>query len=169
MCQPQRVIANKGKDMTELSVGSLAPDFALPRDGGGAVALKDFAGKAVVVYFYPQDDTTSCTAEAIDFSALLPRFEAAGAVVVGISPDMPTRHDRFKAKHGLNLILGSDESRAVIEAYGAWGEKSLYGRNYMGVIRSTVLIGRDGRIARIWRNVRVRNHASVVLEAVKAL
>ncbi len=155
--------------MTELAAGCLAPDFALPRDGGGTVALKDFAGKAVVVYFYPQDDTTSCTAEAIDFSALLPQFEAAGAAVVGISPDMPTRHDRFKSKHELSLILGSDESRTVIEAYGAWGEKTLYGRNYMGVIRSTVLVDRDGRVARIWRNVRVRNHARDVLGAVKAL
>lgn len=155
--------------MTELTVGGIAPDFSLPRDGGGTVALKDFAGKAIVVYFYPQDDTKSCTAEAVDFSALLPQFEAAGAVVVGISPDMPTRHDRFKAKHGLSLVLGSDEARTVIEAYGAWGEKSLYGRSYMGVIRSTVLVGRDGRIARIWRNVRVRNHAQDVLEAVKAL
>lgn len=155
--------------MTELTVGGIAPDFSLPRDGGGTVALKDFAGKAIVVYFYPQDDTKSCTTEAIDFSALLPQFEAAGAVVVGISPDMPTRHDRFKAKHGLSLVLGSDEARTVIEAYGAWGEKSLYGRNYMGVIRSTFLVGRDGRIARIWRNVRVRNHAQDVLEAVKAL
>ncbi len=155
--------------MTELTAGGVAPDFSLPRDGGGTVALKDFAGKAIVVYFYPQDDTKSCTAEAIDFSALLPQFAAAGAVVVGISPDMPMRHDRFKAKHGLSLILGSDEARTVIEVYGAWGEKSLYGRNYMGVIRSTFLIDRDGRIARIWRNVRIRNHAQEVLEAMKAL
>ena len=155
--------------MTELTVGGFAPHFSLPRDGGGTVALKDFVGKAIVVYFYPQDDTKSCTAEASDFSALLPQFSAAGAVVVGISPDMPTRHDRFKAKYGLSLILGSDEARTVIEAFGAWGEKSLYGRNYMGVIRSTFLIDRDGRIARIWRNVRIRNHAQEVLEAVKAL
>lgn len=155
--------------MTDLAVGGIAPDFKLPRDGGGTVALKDFAGKVVAVYFYPQDDTKSCTAEAIDFSALLPRFEAAGAAVVGISPDMPTRHDRFKAKHGLSLILGSDEAHTVTESYGAWGEKSLYGRTYMGVIRSTVLIGRDGRIARIWRNVRVKNHAEDVLAAVTSL
>lgn len=155
--------------MTEPTTGGIAPDFSLPRDGGGTVALRDFAGKAVVVYFYPQDDTKSCTAEAIDFSALSPEFAAAGAAIVGISPDAPARHDRFKAKHGLSVVLAADEARTVIEAYGAWGEKSLYGRRYMGVIRSTVLIGRDGRIARIWRNVRVRNHATEVLEAVKAL
>ncbi len=155
--------------MTEPTAGGIAPDFSLPRDGGGTVALRDFAGKAVVVYFYPQDDTKSCTAEAIDFSALSPEFAAAGAAIVGISPDAPARHDRFKAKHGLSVVLAADEARTVIEAYGAWGEKSLYGRKYMGVIRSTVLIGRDGRIARIWRNVRVRNHAAEVLEAVKAL
>ena len=155
--------------MTEPTAGGIAPDFSLPRDGGGTVALGEFAGKAVVVYFYPQDDTKSCTAEAIDFSALSPEFAAAGAAIVGISPDAPARHDRFKAKHGLSVVLAADEARTVIEAYGAWGEKSLYGRRYMGVIRSTVLIGRDGRIARIWRNVRVRNHAIEVLEAVKAL
>jgi len=155
--------------MTEPTAGGIAPDFSLPRDGGGTVALRDFAGKAVVVYFYPQDDTKSCTAEAIDFSALSPEFAAAGAAIVGISPDAPARHDRFRAKHGLSVVLAADEARTVIEAYGAWGEKSLYGRKYMGVIRSTVLIGRDGRIARIWRNVRVRNHAAEVLEAVKAL
>ena len=155
--------------MTEPTAGGIAPDFSLPRDGGGTVALRDFAGKAVVVYFYPQDDTKSCTAEAIDFSALSPEFAAAGAAIVGISPDAPARHDRFRAKHGLSVVLAADEARTVIEAYGAWGEKSLYGRKYMGVIRSTVLIGRDGRIARIWRNVRVRNHATEVLEAVKAL
>ncbi len=155
--------------MTEPTAGGIAPDFSLPRDGGGTVALRDFAGKAVVVYFYPQDDTKSCTAEAIDFSALSPEFAAAGAAIVGISPDAPARHDRFKAKHGLSVVLAADEARTVIEAYGAWGEKSLYGRKYMGVIRSTVLIGRDGRVARIWRNVRVRNHAIEVLEAVKAL
>jgi peroxiredoxin Q/BCP len=155
--------------MTEPTAGGIAPDFSLPRDGGGTVALGEFAGKAVVVYFYPQDDTKSCTAEAIDFSALSPEFAAAGAAIVGISPDAPARHDRFKAKYGLSVVLAADEARTVIEAYGAWGEKSLYGRRYMGVIRSTVLIGRDGRIARIWRNVRVRNHAIEVLEAVKAL
>lgn len=168
MCQPQRLSANKGKDMAELTVGQTAPQFSLPRDGGGTVSLADFAGKAVVVYFYPQDDTKSCTTEAIDFSALLPQFEEAGAAVVGISPDVATRHDRFKARHNLKLILASDDTRAVIEAYGAWGEKTLYGRKYMGVIRSTFLIDRYGRIARIWRNVRVKNHAQEVLEAARA-
>lgn len=155
--------------MAEPTIGDSAPQFSLPRDGGGNVATTDYAGKAIVVYIYPQDDTSSCTAEAIDFSALLPAFEAAGAVVIGISPDSPARHDRFKAKRGLGVILASDEDRSVIEAYGAWGEKSLYGRKYMGVIRSTFLIDREGRIARAWRNVRVKNHAEEVLEAVRAL
>jgi len=155
--------------MTEPTVGDIAPDFSLTRDGGGTVALKDFAGKAVVVYFYPQDDTKSCTAEAIDFSALSSEFAASGTAVVGISPDPASSHDRFKAKHGLSVILAADEARTVTEAYGAWGEKSLYGRKYMGVIRSTILIDRSGRIARIWRNVRVKNHANEVLEAVQAL
>ena len=155
--------------MAEPAVGQTAPQFSLPRDGGGIVSLKDFAGKAVAVYFYPEDDTKSCTAEAVDFSALLPEFAAAGAAVVGISPDAAARHDRFKAKHGLRLILAADETRATIEAYGAWGEKTLYGRTYMGVIRSTFLIDRDGRIARIWRNVRVKNHARDVLDAAMAL
>lgn len=155
--------------MAEPTIGQSAPQFSLPRDGGGTVATSDFAGKAIVAYFYPQDDTSSCTAEAIDFSALLPEFEAAGAVVVGISPDSPARHDRFKARRGLGVILAADEDRSVIEAYGAWGEKSLYGRKYMGVIRSTFLIDREGRIARAWRNVRVKNHAAEVLEAARAL
>lgn len=155
--------------MAEPTIGDSAPQFSLPRDGGGNVTTTDYAGKAIVVYIYPQDDTSSCTAEAIDFSALLPEFEAAGAVVIGISPDSPACHDRFKAKRGLGVILASDEDRSVIEAYGAWGEKSLYGRKYMGVIRSTFLIDRDGRLARAWRNVRVKNHAREVLEAARAL
>lgn len=155
--------------MAELTIGHSAPQFSLPRDGGGVFATNDHAGKAIVVYIYPQDDTSSCTTEAIDFTALLPEFEAAGVVVVGISPDSTTRHDRFKAKRGLGVILASDEDRSVIEAYGAWGEKSLYGRKYMGVIRSTFLIDREGRIARTWRNVRVKNHAREVLEAARAL
>ncbi len=156
--------------MTEPTAGGRAGLRPSPGTAAARLRWGNSPEKAVVVLFiYPQDDTNSCTAEAIDFSALSPEFAAAGAAIVGISPDAPARHDRFKAKHGLSVVLAADEARTVIEAYGAWGEKSLYGRRYMGVIRSTVLIGRDGRIARIWRNVRVRNHAIEVLEAVKAL
>ena len=120
----------------------------------------------MVLFFYPQDDTETCTAEAVDFSSLLPDFATAGAVVIGVSPDSPKKHDKFKAKHRLAQILASDEDRRTIGDYGVWGEKTLFGRKYMGVIRSTFLIDRAGRIARIWRGVRVRGHAAEVLQAV---
>lgn len=155
--------------MADLDVGDLAPDFTLPRDGGGSFKLSDFAGKPVVVYFYPEDDTPSCTNEAIGFSQLRPEFEKAGAVVIGLSPDSVKKHDKFKAKHGLSIDLASDEERKTIEAYRLWVEKKMYGRTYMGVERATFLVGRDGRIARIWRKVRVKGHAEAVLEAVRAL
>lgn len=155
--------------MADLDVGDLAPDFTLPRDGGGSFKLSDFAGKPVVVYFYPEDDTPSCTNEAIGFSQLKPEFEKAGAVVIGLSPDSVKKHDKFKAKHGLAIDLASDEERKTIEAYRLWVEKKMYGRTYMGVERATFLIGRDGRIARIWRKVRVKGHAEAVLEAVRTL
>jgi len=155
--------------MTELSVGDPAPQFDLPRDGGGSLRLSDFSGKPVVLYFYPQDDTKSCTGEAIDFSRLKPEFDKAGAAVIGLSPDSIKKHDKFKAKHGLTVDLAADEERKVIEAYHLWVEKQLYGRRYMGVERATFLIGRDGRIAKIWRKVRVKGHAEAVLEAVRAL
>jgi peroxiredoxin Q/BCP len=160
---------NKGTDMAELKVGQKAPDFELPRDGGGVLKLSDFSGKPVVLYFYPQDDTETCTAEAIDFSALKPEFSKLGAVVIGVSPDSAVKHDKFKKKHRLALDLASDEEQKALNAYGVWGEKTLFGRQYMGVVRTTFLIGRDGRIARIWRKVRVRGHADEVLEAVKGL
>jgi peroxiredoxin Q/BCP len=161
--------ANKGMDMAELEVGQMAPQFELPRDGGGSVKLSDFAGKPVVLYFYPQDDTETCTAEAIDFSRLKAEFARAGARVIGVSPDSAARHDKFKKKHKLTIDLAADEEQKTLIAYGVWGEKTLFGRNYIGVIRTTFLIGRDGRIARIWRNVRVRGHAQEVLEAASAL
>lgn len=154
---------------TDLSVGDKAPKFELPRDGGGTVKLADFAGKPVVLYFYPQDDTTGCTKEAIDFSQLKPEFGKAGAVVIGVSPDSATKHDKFKAKHGLTIELAADEERKVIDAYNLWVEKQMYGRSYMGVERATFLIGRDGRIAAIWRKVRVKGHAEAVLQAVREL
>ncbi|MGP2492657.1 peroxiredoxin [Mesorhizobium sp. PUT5] len=155
--------------MANLEVGDPAPDFHLPRDGGGALALTGLAGRPVVLYFYPADDTPSCTAEALDFSRLKPDFEKAGAAVIGLSPDSTRKHDKFKAKHGLGVDLVADEEREAIEAYGLWVEKKLYGRTYMGVERATFLIGADGRIVRIWRKVKVKGHAEAVLEAVRAL
>lgn len=155
--------------MAELNVGDLAPDFELPRDGGGTIRLSDLRGRLVVLYFYPQDNTTSCTAEAIAFSHLMPEFEAAGAAVIGLSPDSAGKHDEFKARHGLSVVLVADEERRVIEAYQLWVEKQMFGRRYMGVERATFLIDRNGRIARIWRKVRVKGHAEAVLEAVRSL
>lgn len=161
--------SNKGADMAELETGNIAPDFALPRDGGGIVRLSDYAGKPVVIYFYPQDDTETCTAEAIDFSALKPQFARIGATVIGISPDSVGKHDKFKSKYKLALDLAADENMKTLNAYGVWGEKTMFGRKYMGVVRTTFLIGRDGRIARIWHKVRVKGHAQDVLEAARKL
>ena len=155
--------------MNELGEGILAPQFSLPRDGGGNVSLADLAGKIVVVYFYPKDDTSGCTVEAIDFTALTDEFAKAGAVIVGMSPDPVKAHDKFIAKHELGIILASDEDKSVLEAYGVWKEKSMYGRKYMGVERSTFIVGSDGKIAKVWRKVKVPGHAQSVLEAVKAL
>src|SRR5690606_7134452 len=152
-----------------LKAGDAAPDFDMPTDGGGRVRLADFAGKALVLYFYPKDDTPGCTTEATDFTALLPKFRKAGAEVIGVSRDTTAKHDKFKTKHGLKITLASDEDGKVCESYGVWKEKTLYGRKFMGVERSTCLIGRDGRIARIWPKVRVTGHAEQVLEAVREL
>lgn len=164
-----RVTSDKGIDMADLAVGDVAPQFDLPRDGGGSLSLSAVRGKPVVLYFYPQDDTTSCTNEAIGFSQLMPEFEKAGAVVIGLSRDSVKKHDKFKAKYDLTVDLVADEERKVIEAYHLWVEKMMYGRKYMGVERATFLIGGDGRIARIWRQVRVKGHAEEVLETVRAL
>lgn len=166
---PARITSNRGIDMTELTVGDLAPAFNLPRSGGGFVSLSGLAGKPVVLYFYPRDDTTGCTAEAIDFSRLKASFEKAGAVVIGVSPDSTGKHDKFKAKHDLDVELAADEEHETIAAYGVWVEKSLYGRRYMGVERATFLIGSDRRIAAVWRKVKVNGHAQAVLDAVLAL
>jgi peroxiredoxin Q/BCP len=133
------------------------------------VTLSEFLGKPVVLYFYPQDDTTSCTAEAIDFSRLKPEFSKAGAAIIGISPDSAKKHGKFKAKYDLSVDLAADEEHNAIEAYGVWVEKTMFGRRYMGVERATFLIGADGRIARIWRKVKVPGHAEEVLGAVNAL
>lgn len=153
--------------MPELAVGDIAPNFELPRDGGETVSLKAFSGKPVVVYFYPKDDTEACTKEAISFTSLLPEFEKAGAVIIGISPDSIRKHDKFAKKHALSIILGSDEDTGVANLYGVWKEKSMYGRTYMGVERTTFLIGADGRIAKIWPKVKVAGHAEAVLESLR--
>jgi thioredoxin-dependent peroxiredoxin len=155
--------------MAELAVGKKAPDFVLPRDGGGVVKLSDMVGKPVVLYFYPADDTPGCTAEAIEFSGLKPEFAKLGATVIGVSPDSAKSHDKFKTRHGLGVDLASDENLTAIQSYGVWAEKSMFGRKYMGVVRTTFLIGSDGRIARVWKKVKVPGHASQVLEAAKAL
>lgn len=150
-------------------VGDKAPDFALSRDGAGKVALKDFKGSKLVLYFYPKDDTSGCTKEAIDFTRRAKAFHKAGAFVVGISKDTVAAHDKFIGKHDLKVTLGSDPDGATCEAYGVWVRKSMYGRTYMGVERATFLIGTEGRIARIWRKVKVPGHADEVLEAVQEL
>jgi peroxiredoxin Q/BCP len=154
--------------MADPEVGAEATDFDLPRDGGGRVHLAALRGKPVVVYFYPKDDTSGCTVESIAFTRLAPDFAAAGAVVIGMSPDSVKRHDKFVKKHALGVILASDETRTTLEAYGVWKEKSLYGRKYMGVERTTFLIGPDGRISTIWSKVKVEGHAEDVLKAVSS-
>jgi thioredoxin-dependent peroxiredoxin len=152
-----------------LELGAKAPSFRLPRDGGGSLALKDFAGRKLVLYFYPRANTPGCTIEAIDFSRLKPAFERAGADILGVSADPVKAQDSFKAKHKLAIALGSDETHEMLEAYGVWREKSLYGRKFLGVVRATFLIGPDLRIVRIWPKVTVAGHAEEVLAAVKAL
>lgn len=154
--------------MSTIEVGQKAPQFSLPRDGGGTVSLADYAGKTVVLYFYPKDDTSGCTVEAVDFSARAADFEKAGAVVIGMSPDPVKKHDKFIDKHDLNVILASDEDKTVLEAYGVWVEKSMYGRKYMGVERTTLLIDGDGVVQKIWPKVKVPGHAEEVLEAARA-
>lgn len=149
--------------------GGKAPDFKLPDDSGKTLQLSKLKGRPVVVYFYPKDDTSGCTAEAKDFSCLATDFAAAGAEVIGISPDSPASHAKFKTKHDLGLRLAADEDKSVAQAYGVWVEKSMYGRKYMGVERSTFLIDKSGKLVGIWRKVKVPGHAEAVLEAVKAL
>jgi thioredoxin-dependent peroxiredoxin len=153
----------------ELSPGTKAPAFTLPRDGGGMISLGDFAGCALVLYFYPRADTSGCTKEAIDFSRLGPAFGKAGAEILGVSADPVPAQDKFKAKHKLAITLASDEKHRMLEAYGVWQEKSMYGRKFMGVMRTTFLIGADQRIASVWRKVSVTGHAEEVLAAAKAL
>lgn len=149
--------------------GQIAPDFTLPRDGGGEIALAALRGRKVVLYFYPKDDTPGCTLEALDFTARAADFAAAGAMVIGISKDSVKKHEKFVAKHGLGIALVSDETGTTCEDYGVWVEKSMYGRSYMGIDRSTFLIDAEGRIARIWRKVKVEGHVAEVLAAAEAL
>jgi peroxiredoxin Q/BCP len=152
-----------------LSEGATAPAFSLPRDGGGVATLSDYTGQKLVLFFYPRADTPGCTREAIDFTRLKGAFAEAGTMVLGISADPPKAQERFRDKHGLASPLISDETHAMLEAYGAWGEKSLYGRKFLGILRTTILVGKDGKVARIWRNVRVDGHADEVLAAARAL
>ena len=149
--------------MSKLEAGSKAPSFDLPRDGGGSVSLASLAGRKIVLYFYPKDDTSGCTKEAIEFNALKNNFDKINTEIVGVSPDSIKSHDKFKIKHGLDLALIADESKSMLEAYGVWTEKSMYGRKYMGVERTTFLIDAAGRIARVWRKVKVPGHAEEVL------
>lgn len=154
--------------MAEVAEGVPAPDFELA-GADGPIRLSDFKGKALVLYFYPKDDTSGCTREAQDFTAAAGDFAAAGAAVLGVSKDSVASHGKFAAKYDLNVILGSDPDGAVVERYGAWVEKNMYGRKYMGIERSTFLIDPAGRISRIWRKVKVPGHAQDVLKAVRAL
>jgi peroxiredoxin Q/BCP len=149
--------------------GAKAPDFRLPRDGGDSVALSDFSGKKLVLFFYPKADTPGCTREAIDFTRLSGDFADAGTAVLGVSADSQKAQESFRDKHKLSVPLISDEKHQMLAAYGAWGEKSMYGRTFLGILRTTVLIGSDGLVARVWRHVRVDGHADQVLEAVRAL
>jgi peroxiredoxin Q/BCP len=153
----------------ELAVGSKAPAFKLPRDGGGSVSLADFKGRKLAIYFYPKADTPGCTREAIDFSRLRADSQKAGTDILGVSADPVAAQDKFREKHDLKVTLASDETHKMLEAYGVWGKKSLYGRTFMGITRTTFLIGPDGRIARIWPKVKVDGHAAEVLAAAKAL
>jgi peroxiredoxin Q/BCP len=150
-------------------VGTKAPDFTLPRDGGGTLSLSDFKGRNLVLYFYPKADTPGCTTESIAFNGLKRAFAKADTEIVGVSADPVKAQDKFRDKHGLKIALASDEEKKMLTAYGVWGEKSMYGRKFMGVRRTTFLLGRDGRIAQVWENVKVPGHAEAVLEAAEAL
>lgn len=155
--------------MTDLSTGDNAPEISLPRDGGAPVSLSDFSGKNIVLYFYPRDDTPGCTKEAIGFTEQLDAFADLNTVILGVSKDSVKKHDKFVAKHDLKIALLSDEEGDVCERYGVWVEKSMYGKTYMGIERATFLIGADGKIAQIWRKVKVPGHVDAVLDAVRAL
>ena len=153
----------------DLKIGDKAPAFTLPATGGEPISLEGLKGRKAVLYFYPKDDTPGCTSEAIAFQGLKAEFASAGTDIIGVSADSVASHDKFAQKHKLDFALASDEERTMLEAYGVWVEKSMYGRKYMGIERTTVLIDRDGRIARIWPKVKVPGHAEEVLVAAKEL
>jgi thioredoxin-dependent peroxiredoxin len=155
--------------MPELNVGDAAPDFDLPTDGGGRITLAELKGAPLVLYFYPKDDTSGCTSEAKAFSEMRSQFEEAGAKVLGVSKDSPLSHDKFKAKHQITIPLASDEDGAMLERYGVWVEKSMYGRKYMGIDRATFLVGPDGLVKAVWRKVKVPGHVDAVLKAVRGV
>jgi peroxiredoxin Q/BCP len=150
-----------------LTEGARAPDFRLPRDGGDTVSLSDYSGKKLVLFFYPRADTPGCTKEAIDFTRLASAFGESRTAILGISADSPRTQEAFRDKHQLSVPLLSDETHEMLKAYGAWGEKSMYGRTFQGILRTTVLIGADGRIIRIWRHVKVDGHADEVLAVAR--
>ena len=152
-----------------MQTAEMAPDFTAPRDGGETLTLSALRPKKVVLYFYPKDDTSGCTREAIDFTAHLGDFDAADTVVIGVSKDPVASHDKFVKKHGLGIALVSDADSDICERYGVWAEKSMYGKKYMGIERTTLLIDGDGRIARVWNKVKVPGHVAEVLEAARAL
>jgi peroxiredoxin Q/BCP len=154
-------------DTHKLTEGDLAPDFSLPRDGGAQICLSDLRPNRVVVYFYPKDDTSGCTVEAKDFTAMAPDFAAADVTVIGISKDSVKAHDKFIAKHALGVILASDEAGTTCEDFGVWVEKQMYGKTYMGIERATFLISGSGHVEKIWRKVKAKDHAETVLGAVK--
>lgn len=154
--------------MTKLAIGDYAPDFTLPTDNGEDITLADLRGKKVVLFFYPKDNTSGCTKEAVSFTENLAAFDAADTQVIGISPDSVKSHEKFRDKHDLGVALASDEDKIALEAYGVWTEKSMYGKKYMGVERSTFLIGADGKIIQAWRKVKVPGHVEAVLEAVQS-
>jgi len=164
-----RIKTAKAGQKPTLAIGAKAPNFTLPRDGGGSASLSDFAGRKLVLYFYPRADTSGCTREAIDYSRLKGEFNRAGADILGVSADPVKALDAFKLKHKLTIALASDETHKMLEAYGVWQEKSMYGRKFLGIVRRTFLIGPDRRIAQAWPKVSVEGHAAEVLTAVKAL
>ncbi len=152
-----------------LKIGDNAPSFTLPTDGGGSVSLGSLKGRNVCLYFYPKDDTSGCTKEAIAFNGLKPVFEAANTEIIGVSADSVASHDKFKKKYDLGFTLASDEQKAMLEAYGVWAEKSMYGKKYMGIERTTVLIDASGKVAAMWNKVKVDGHAEEVLAAAQKL
>ena len=151
----------------ELKIGDAAPSFSLPANGDRTVSLSDYAKRKLVIYFYPKDNTPGCTTEAIDFTAAVKDFDKANTDIVGVSADSVKKHDNFIEKHNLGITLLSDEHQDMLNAYGVWVEKSMYGRNFMGIERATFLVGTDGKIEQIWRKVKVKGHVDAVLEAAR--